>query len=283
MEKRVSFSWDLHWSCNYRCPYCWWHGRWENLAERNTYPGTERIISIWSRLFDKYGQVHISMAGGEPMTYPDFPRILGRMLDFHTVDVATNMSGDAAAVAAEIRPEHVSRLRMHATYHPLFAELEPVMEKVRIFKDKGIFAAISVLAYPEYIERIPEISARVQEEDIAFSVLTFWGEYEGREYPSAYSERELKIINPELGDRNGEQFQTEPLLTRGRLCNAGHLYGVIHPDGMVLPCGGGAWKGKNRFIGNIFDKDFDLWKGPERCPSEHCPCNEWAFLLCEDE
>jgi organic radical activating enzyme len=64
MSNKISFSWDLHWACNYRCPYCWWHGRWDELAPRNRYPGTGNLVNIWKRIYEKYGEVHIEIAGG---------------------------------------------------------------------------------------------------------------------------------------------------------------------------------------------------------------------------
>ena len=69
------------------------------------------------------------------------------------------------------------------------------------------------------------------------------------------------------------------MITKGKLCNAGHTYALIHPYGEVLPCGGATREGKQVILGNIFDPNFKLLDKPEPCPSNDCACNEWAFLM----
>lgn len=276
---RISFSWDLHWECNYRCPYCWWHGRWEQLAPRNVYPGTESVVRVWKGIHERYGETHIEIAGGEPSLYPDFPRVLEGLLAYHTVGIMTNLSGDWDTVLRTVPAHLLARLKIGATYHPLFGSLDDFLRLCVIIRKRGMSLGVLYLAYPPQIERIPVLKKLFADNDIYFSVSTFWGTYNGKEYPASYTEQERAIIGGALGERTGEKFQTKPLVTAGRLCHAGHRYGIIHPNGEVLPCGGGSWKGENIIIGNLFDGSFALWDAPRPCFSEHCPCNEWAFLL----
>lgn len=280
-KQKVSFSWDVHWACNYRCPYCWWHGRWEDLKKRNRYPGTKALATIWKRIYDRYGEVNIAMLGGEPLTYPDLIPFMGSLLDYHTVGITTNLSVDVAPLLNILSGCKASRLSISATFHPLFADLNSFMAGIRKIKEKGMNTAVLYLAYPPQVGDIPRYKKVFSDADISFSVLTFWGKYNEREYPQSYSPEEIKIINEAIGKREGENFQLQPILTRGKLCNAGHRYGIIHPDGDVYRCGGGGVHGRNIKIGNIFDDNFELFKEPQVCHSDHCPCNEWAFLLTE--
>jgi hypothetical protein len=279
MKPKMRFSWDLHWSCNYRCPYCWWHGRWDELGPRNRYPGLAELTRIWKRIHEKYGEVHIEIAGGEPSTYPDFCAFMQELLRYHTVSIMTNLSSDLGPLLDTTPPELLQRFKIGATFHPLFADFDAFLAKAEKIRKMGMSIGVLYLAYPPQIKDIPRYKKAFAERDIFFSVSTFWGTYQGRDYPQSYTAEEIAIVDPALGNREGQQFQTKPLVTKGKLCNAGHTYGIIHPDGEMLRCGGGSWKGENIIIGNIFDQDFMLWDGPRPCHSEHCPCNEWAFLL----
>lgn len=279
MEKnKLRFSWDLHWACNFRCPYCWWHGKWEEFAPRNRYPGTPALIKIWDGIYEKYGEAHIEIAGGEPTVYPDFGGLLAGLLKHHTVGMMTNLSGDIEQILV-LPPELRARLKIGATFHPLFADLDAFIAKASRIRKLGMSIGILYLSYPPQIAKIPDLKKKFAENDLFFSVSTFWGTYEGREYPASYTPEELKIIDPALGERTGEKFQTEPLVTKGKLCHAGHTYAIIHPEGEVIRCGGGSWRGENIKLGNFFDGTFALWDEPRPCHSENCPCNEWAFLL----
>ncbi len=276
---KISFSWDLHWKCNYRCPYCWWHGRWAKLGRRNVYPGTPEVIKIWKKIYKRYGEVHIEIAGGEPSIYPGFSRMLAQLLQYHTVNIMTNLSGDWAKVLKGI-PAHLShRLKIGATFHPLFGNIDVFLNKCIAIKKRKMSLGVLYLAYPPQIKMIPRYKKLFSEHEIFFSVSTFWGVYRGKEYPNSYTAEQRRIIGTSLGARKGKKFQARPLVTKGKLCHAGHRYAIIHPNGEVLRCGGGSWKGKSIIIGNIFSGKFTLWKRPKPCKSEHCPCNEWSFLL----
>jgi MoaA/NifB/PqqE/SkfB family radical SAM enzyme len=283
-SKKISFSWDLHWHCNYRCPYCWWHGKWEEFSKRSVYPGLEKLIAVWKRIYDKYGQVHIEIAGGEPSIYPDFSKFILEILNYHTVSIMTNLSGDIDPIINSTSPNVMpERFKVGATFHPLFVKIEEFLPKVVKMRRKGMAIGVLYLSYPPQIKDIPKYKKIFEENDIFFSVSTFWGEYNGKTYPDAYTPEEIAIVDPALGTRKEEKFQTKPFNPKGKLCNAGHRYGLIHPDGEVLPCGGASYKGENIIISNLFDPNFKLWDAPRPCPSEICPCNEWAFLLQDKE
>jgi molybdenum cofactor biosynthesis enzyme MoaA len=76
MSEKVTFTWEIHWDCNYRCPYCWYHGQWEQLKPRNVYPDFEKTLSVWKRIYDMYGECNLEIVGGEPSIYPNFGRLI---------------------------------------------------------------------------------------------------------------------------------------------------------------------------------------------------------------
>ena len=282
MKNKISFSWDLHWSCNYRCPYCWWHGKWDEFEKRNVYPGLEKLIAVWKRIYDLCGECHLEIAGGEPSIYPQFNEFILEILNYHTVSIMTNLSGNLDKIINDKSEKVRTRFKMGATFHPLFANMEEFLPKAKQIRQNDMSIGVLYLSYPPQIKDIPKYKKLFSDNDIYFSVSTFWGTYNGKNYPDSYTDEEKKIIGIAIGERKDEKFQTEPLITKGKLCNAGYTYALIHPDGEVLPCGGASWKGEQIIIGNIFDPNFKLWDKPRQCPSQNCPCNEWAFLMVKD-
>jgi organic radical activating enzyme len=61
------------------------------LSKRSVYPGIEKLIQVWKRIYDLYGEYHIEIAGGEPLTYPDFEDFILEVLNYHTVQIMTNL------------------------------------------------------------------------------------------------------------------------------------------------------------------------------------------------
>ncbi len=278
---KVSFSWDIHWKCNYRCPYCWWHDRWEELAKHNYYPGVEKLIEIWKRIYRMYSSVNIDISGGEPMLYPGFFEFLAEISKYHSIGINTNLSIQPEDMIRNLTNGAMDNIRLNATFHPLFARLDEFLEKLKLLKDKGFNIGVTYLAWPEQIIDLLIYREKFEENGFRISVLTFWGTYNGKSYPGSYTEQEKEIINQNLGERSGENFQIKPVITEGKKCNAGHTYATIHPDGKALRCGGGSWEREDSPLGNLFDSDFKLLDEPGVCTSRYCPCNEWAFLLVE--
>src|SRR5690348_16654968 len=71
--RRATFAWDLHYSCNFRCPYCWYTVTgWDELAKKNNYRPLAEWEAAWKRISDKYGRCQVRITAGEPFTYPGF-------------------------------------------------------------------------------------------------------------------------------------------------------------------------------------------------------------------
>lgn len=278
----IEFSWDIHHSCNYRCPYCWFADKWDEIKNNNVYPGLKRLVEIWQFVYDKYGCVQIQINGGEPFTYSGFIELIAEISKMHKVGITTNLSGD-------IKPfiERVNKANVHlgASLHPLFVNLNAFLQKVLIVKESGISIGVLFLAWPPQIDCILEYKQKFEEIGIEFTVLTFWGKYNGKDYPQGYSKSEREVVSSVLGVRgeSGERFQLTPKITKGRLCRAGQTHALIHPNGNAYRCGGGNWKVQHEPFSNLFSKDFSLLPEPLPCDSDECPCNEWSFLLVDKE
>lgn len=272
MSNQISFNWDLHYACNYRCPYCWFDGKWHQLVRQNKYPSIDEVLGAWRNIHEKYGSIFIELIGGEPFIYPHFTEIVKGLSRIHALGITTNLSVEVNDFIKEIDS---SKVKVYPTFHPLFADFDKFINRVLLLKDRGMASQINYLAYPPQVKLIGYYKDKFDKYGIPLSVMTFWGQYNGITYPGGYTRQERESIQPYLGNRQGEKFQLVPKTVKGNLCHAGRRYAVIKADGTVLRCGGS----HSHSIGNLFSSDFKLLDNPLQCESEFCPCNEWAFLL----
>lgn len=273
-NNQISFSWDIHYVCNYRCPYCWCEGKWQELAKLNRYLSVKEWVKYWSNIYTNYGKVTIEILGGEPLIYPNFNDLMKAISSIHTIRITTNLSTD---IEDFIKQVDASNVKISPTFHPLFAEFDSFVKKAIILKENGFTDYVIYLAYPPQIKQISYYKERFGLAGLALSVMTFWGDYNDITYPDGYTEGEKEIIGIHLGKRGNAEFQLEPRrMPKGRLCRAGQKYAVIQANGNVIRCGG---SGLNESIGDFFDENFRLLEEAMPCNAEYCKCNEWAFLL----
>jgi MoaA/NifB/PqqE/SkfB family radical SAM enzyme len=271
-KRGLYFTWDIHYKCNFRCPYCWFYKGWAEASRRNIYLSPDEWMVHWNNIYKKYGSISIEITGGEPFLYPNFTQIVKKLSSIHTVKVTTNMSGDIETFVKEISPKIVN---LDLNFHPLFAEIEPFLRKALLLKDAGFKIGVCYLAYPPQMKQMHGFRRRFEEAGINFALAAFWGEYQGKRYPDSYTEEEREFIRPFLGDFDRIVYHLRGESPKGKLCNAGHKYAVVQADGNVVRCGQIA----DKFIGNIMDEDFRLFEKPSPCEAEFCPCNEYGNLV----
>ncbi|HOX23164.1 MAG TPA: radical SAM protein [Elusimicrobiales bacterium] len=277
----IKLDWDIHYSCNYNCPYCWFHNQWGPKALLNVYPGTEKLIGYWRAIYDKCGRVQLSIGGGEPFTYPGFHEFVIECAKLHKIYVTTNLSGNPQLFAGKVDPANLS---FAASLHPVHAKFEEFSAKAAAVKKAGFQIKAVLVAWPPFLKDMQSYKRQLNDLGLELEVHSFWGNFEGREYPDAYTKQERELLAPFLGSRSGtsEKFQLTPKATTGKLCRAGQVHASIYPNGDVVRCGGEGWKRDQRPFTNIFSEDFQLYKEPQPCRAIACPSNEWAEFLVED-
>ena len=271
-KRNIYFTWDIHYKCNFRCPYCWFYTGWAEAAKRNIYLSPDEWMVHWRRVFDKYGSVRIEITGGEPFIYPKFIELIKLLSSIHSVKITTNMSGDIETFVKKIDPKRVD---LDLNFHPLFADIEILIKKALLLKETGFKAGVCYLAYPPQMGKIDIFRKRFEEAGINFALAAFWGQYENKTYPESYTQQEIEYIRPFLGDIDRIVYHLKGESPKGKLCNAGYKYAVVQADGKVIRCGQLA----DKIISNLMDEDFHLLNKPEPCEADCCPCNEYGNLL----
>ncbi|MHB9154394.1 MAG: tetratricopeptide repeat protein [Endomicrobiales bacterium] len=306
---RIFFTWGLHYCCNYKCSYCYtpkpdqkdfpgsnkYHAR---------YPGTEKVIKAWERVYEKYGSCRIRLDGGEPSIYPDFIPLVQNLSRLHWLQINTNLSfGDTAFLEA-VEP---GRVRVDASFHSEYVPVEEFKAKVRRLRDRGFKVVVAFVAYPPFVDRIREYKAAFEHMQVPFIIHPFSGEYQGRKYPAGYTPDETGKIygidresRTELTWRKEKQENTAPkeaVVTAAprkeetvkseapapaaplrKACRMGQMYARIYPNGDAYRC---CTDDGLLSLGNLFDGNFSLLD--EAAPCAHAGCRCWRCMVVGDE
>lgn len=275
MEK-ISFVWDIHYRCNFRCPYCWFDKNWEEMDKQNVYPPLADMIALWKGIRERYGECHIMITGGEPSIYPNFIEFIEALSQMHTVKITSQLSGDYYTFARRIDPKRVT---LDMNFHPFDAKLEPFIKKVLTLKNRGFSGGVCYLAYPPNMPQIDYYHKEFEKHGINFALAAFWGEWQGKKYPESYTEAEREMMKPFIGDISRVKYHLEGHKTKGKRCRSGQVYASIKADGKVTRCG----PLSDKPIGNIFDPNFKLFDQPMPCEADICPCDEYVWIVDEDK
>ncbi|MFC2061736.1 radical SAM protein [Elusimicrobiota bacterium] len=262
-DARLRFEWNIIYSCNFRCPYCFFEGKWENYGKRNVILPPDKWHDLWKEIYEKYDRCAIIVTGGEPFVYPDFIKIIRHVSEFHyPINISTNASMDLNTVVGEIDPKRIS---LSLSFHPEYNSLQEIIDKSKYLVQNGFRReSINMVAYPPYLSNLNEYVEQTINNNESLKVIPFIGKYNGKEYPGAYTEVEKELLG--MNEKWEKNVKRE-----GTLCAAGMKSVLIYPDGQVARCG---QIGERVPLGNFIKREFKLLEGPLPCDVELCPCLE---------
>lgn len=284
---RIEFDWLIHYKCNYRCPYCFFNGKWEEVEKRNEYLPLEKWIDAWERISRDYEHVRILITGGEPFIYPSFIELLKELSKYFSIGFDTNLSCSEEELTNFVKNTVASNISLGLSFHPMFSDFETFLDKALFLKENGFNnICIQYVTYPPQLGQMKYFKNRFMGRGFYFIPLPFRGIYNGEKYPDAHTEEERKLIYDAMEDLEIEhkervERQLVQVKSRAKLCRAGQVYARIDCDGTVYRCGRSTSNLNNGYIGNFFDEKFRLLDEPLPCELEVCPC-EFRWLV-EDE
>lgn len=273
-RRRVVLAWDMHYSCNFRCAYCFYtHAGWTELAKKNLYRTPEQWVEVWERVHGRYGRCQLRITAGEPFTYPGFVDIVARIAPLHDVQVTSNCSysEEMHRFADLVDPKTAE---VDCTFHPLQADFDVFLQNVLLLRSKGFTANVCYLAYPPQMAPMGDFKRRFLEQGIYMNMAIFWGSHKGKDYPFAYTDEEKRWIKDVIGSEvSPETVNIDPIPINGKVCGAGQRYAVVQADGRVFRCGQLAHEDES--IGNVFDPAFELFPTGRGCAVDFCRCKEF--------
>jgi hypothetical protein len=197
--ERVFLTWTIHNSCNYRCSYCFVTTGYRDIFLNNSYPGTDRVLEAWDRIYGLYGSCIIKIAGGEPFTYPDFMRIIVHLSQKHFLDFSSNLSWD---VEEFVRNAPKDSARIEPSYHPEFCpSLPEFAQKCLRLKEKGFMGSVHMVGYPTLISKMIAAKDFFETHGLNSVILPFRGKVDELEYPNAYTDEEKNLLKMAIAEK----------------------------------------------------------------------------------
>ncbi len=282
--KHVEFEWLIHYKCNYRCSYCFFDGKWEDVERFNKYLSPEKWIKAWMRVSRGYEYVRLLITGGEPFIYPSFIELLKELSKYFSIGFDTNLSCNKEQLIDFVNNTVISNISLGLSFHPAFSNFETFLEKALFLKENGVNnICVQYVAHPLQLEQMGYFQNRFMENGLYFIPLPFRGKYNGKDYPNAFRDEEKKMLYTSTSNLNEEHKERvknhlNQVVSKNKLCTAGLLYARVDNDGTVYRCGHYATNSRNGTIGNLFNENFRLLKEPFPCEQEVCPC-EFRWLV----
>jgi len=228
-------------------------------------PSSNNINIIHLRnALDKTNKIHkINLTGGEPFLVRNIVDLCVEITKKHFVACSTNLTSDKIKEFAEkINPLKV--IFINASCHIKELErlnlLDKYIDNFNLCKGKGFNILATELAYPPLLSEVEKYKKFFKEKGIELGFAQFCGEYNGRHYPEAYTDEEIKGFGLEKAP------DIKMLKSKGKICNAGYNVCVVSSNGTVRPC-----QGIDEIMGSIFNK-IKFKKELIRCPRENCEC-----------
>ena len=270
MKYDVEALWQVNYSCNFRCEYCFFS---EDPRKRSPKYRGHRVKGI-VRGFNKSGLVWlVFMTGGEPLLQPHFVELCKELTKKHFISIVTNLSTkNVYDFAEQVDPEKVGLIQcsLHIDERERLNLVKDFIDKYHHLRKHGFNVFASQITYPPILKRFDGIFELFKENGIIVRPKIFRGSYRLKCYPQGYTEKERrKILRYMLAEEPYEhKFMYGDLSFKGLPCKAGKEFVRIVYNGDVLRCDGETVK-----MGNLFeDGEISLYKEPEKCSARICPC-----------
>lgn len=281
--------WEIISYCNYNCFYCFNENTKEkqNKTDKQT---SEQISSLYHpkitneelvNIFNKTKKTWvINFSGGEPFLYQGFISLLSDLSEKHYFYINTNMSSDKIYELPHIKkPSNI--VHILASYHILERErrgisVEDFIKKVLFLQENGIPVSVTYVAHPILLSRIQSDLDYLRKRGVInFMPQRFIGEYNGKIYPEAYSDMELKQLH---ALKDCYDIDIDPISfnynTIGRKCLAGKKFFVMNEFGKLVRC-----STINKNHGNLFEEKVKYSLFTKKCTAicRTCPIQGILF------
>jgi MoaA/NifB/PqqE/SkfB family radical SAM enzyme len=283
----VFFTWDIHYSCNYNCTYCFLNFEPETKNIKAAYLSKDRWVKIWRDIYVRYGSCHIAITGGEPFIYPDFTDLIQELSEMHSFEFSTNLSWDVNNFMQKVSPD---KAIINSSFHHEFVKIEDFLNKLALLKKNNYRVSITVVAYPPLLNEIADYKSKFEKEGFHLIVYPYRGPYLERKFPEGYTQAERNLLkelgSSEAAEVNKELFDTlvnklkknNPV----KLCRMGQRYSKIVPSGEAYRCCPAVHKDWGK-LGNIVTGTFNLSNGPTPCLNfKNCVCYR-AMIVGEED
>lgn len=309
VEKKVfTVSWLLGRYCNYKCSYCWTHGRSDDKDHRPTELLLRTLDEIKRQARDNgFNSFNFSFSGGEPTLHPGYLELLRKYADddhanFQGVHMTSNLSPGIPWFEKYVEAtKPLQRQYVTGSWHREFADKEKFIEKCQFLVENDIQVTINMVMVPKwfwelydealwFLDHGVNVTLKPQSDPSANFVVTGYTEEMlavlQKRLPQQYVAKGIRIdSNYNAGKQNS--FEIQMIDDQGQTWwmdeaerfnsfNFNNFYGWHCHAGyqsIIIrePCGSikRSYSCVDKSLGNI-EKGFELFKTPKKCISMSC-------------
>ena len=159
-----SVSWLLGRYCNYKCSYCWAHGRSDKKDHRSTKLCLKIIDSIKEQArANGFNSFHFSFSGGEPILHAGYFDILDKLAqdkhntNYTSIHMTTNLFKGLPWCKRYVSYAKLfDRATITASYHREYAKKKLFADKLLYLKSDGVFITINIVMEPKVFDELME-------------------------------------------------------------------------------------------------------------------------------
>jgi MoaA/NifB/PqqE/SkfB family radical SAM enzyme len=223
------------------------------------------------------GPVYFDLCFGDPFGCRETIEIAADLSRDNCVAVTTNLVAQLSDL--DILPRN-DNVMISPSFHPHYWDgVDQFVEKVGLIRASGLvdFGTI-IVTHPSFIKMIPEWKRKMESYGIKVLPSMFFGSYQGKMYPDAFTDEERGFISEMQGGVfDGEDIDRRSgrMITKNRKCAAGVRYFFVRMDGDIRRCimYGGS-------LGNLLEGTFYPLSFPEMCEIEECALcyDQWQYI-----
>ena len=190
----------LTFRCNLHCSYC--INKESGLEDRKEMTGEGWLLNLNEIDF---GDVPLTLGGGEPTQHPDFYKILNGLRDDIKVDLLTNLQFDIDSFIRQVSPDRFkqsdnpSYRSIRASFHPHQVGADDLVEKAVQLQDNGFKVGIFGINHPHNAEANMYMSEVARQKKIYFFIKDFLGTFKGQlhgvyKYPEGLDGKRKRVL-----------------------------------------------------------------------------------------
>jgi organic radical activating enzyme len=246
-------GWTVNYKCNLHCVYCWYSLKEDSyLAKDNSYlrRSLSRLLQIgvvsaikiaWSqrrhnlseaidisalrKALNKTNKIYkFSFTGGEPFLVPNIIDACAEITKKHFLSISTNLtSGKISEFVEKIDPQRV--VVINASCHIKELERLNLVDKYinnfNLCKERGFDITTTERAYPPLSAEAEKYKEFFKNKGIELRFAQFCGKYNGKLYPEAYTDEEIRVFGLE------DVLEIKMFHSKNKPCNAGYNVCVV--------------------------------------------------------
>lgn len=165
--------------CNFKCDYC--INDLSGVIRKRKELTVDEAINSLNKI--NFGDIPLTIGGGEPTFRPDFYDLLYGLKSDIKIDLLTNLQFDVNTFIKKISPERFNKTdndaykSIRVSYHPESTN-KSIISKIKTLQDAGFLIGLFGINHPKNMYANMVMSELARKNNIYFFIKDFLGEYD---------------------------------------------------------------------------------------------------------